>query len=66
MKNIFSFLLIVIFYFNTKAQTRIILEKYNGVYLIPCKVNGLNMRFVFDSVASDVKISLVEAIKALR
>jgi len=66
MKNIFSFLLIVILYLNANAQTRIILEKNNRVYLIPCQVNGLNMRFIFDSVASDVKISLVEALFMLK
>ena len=50
-----------VFCSNNYAQTRIILEKQNGVYLIPCKVNGLNMKFIFDSGASDVTISLTEA-----
>ena len=33
----------------------------NGVYKIPCKVNGLRMKFIFDTGASDVSISSIEA-----
>lgn len=34
----------------------------NGVYLIPCLVNGVKMDFVFDTGASNVCMSLTEAI----
>ena len=47
---------------SSTSQTRIVLEKSNGVYYIPCQVNGLNMKFIFDSGASDVTISLTEAL----
>ena len=48
------------------SQTTILLEKINGVYMVPCKLNGLNMKFVFDTGASDVTISLTEAIFMLK
>ena len=36
------------------------LEK-SGIYTIPCEVNGLKLRFIFDTGAADVHLSLVEA-----
>lgn len=36
------------------------LEK-SGIYTIPCEVNGLKLKFVFDTGAADVHLSLVEA-----
>lgn len=36
------------------------LEK-TGIYTIPCEVNGLKLRFVFDTGASEVHLSLIEA-----
>ena len=44
------------------AQERIpmTLEK-SGIYTIPCEVNGLKLNFVFDTGASVVHISLIEA-----
>lgn len=44
------------------AQERIpmTLEK-SGIYTIPCEVNGLRLNFVFDTGASAVHISLIEA-----
>ena len=35
--------------------------KENGVYKVQCKVNGLPLHFVFDTGASDVTLSIVEA-----
>lgn len=46
---------------NTYSQKIIKLEKINGVYKIPCKVNGIPMNFIFDTGASEVSISLTEA-----
>jgi clan AA aspartic protease (TIGR02281 family) len=37
------------------------MEKKGDLFLIPCKVNGLPMKFIFDTGASDVCISLTEA-----
>ncbi|MDA7803455.1 retroviral-like aspartic protease family protein [Crocinitomix sp.] len=34
----------------------------SGTYEIPCKVNGLALNFIFDTGASDVSISLTEAL----
>tara|TARA_R100000935_G_scaffold2360_1_gene6635 strand:+ start:144 stop:1922 length:1779 start_codon:yes stop_codon:yes gene_type:complete len=43
------------------SQTTINLDKTNGVYTVPCKVNGIPMNFIFDTGASNVTISLTEA-----
>jgi clan AA aspartic protease (TIGR02281 family) len=65
--NVCNYIFLIFFsicnFLNPSAfgQSRIILEKKNGIYLVPCQVNGLNMKFIFDSGASDVTISLVEA-----
>jgi clan AA aspartic protease (TIGR02281 family) len=63
MKKFFPF--VFVFYFNliefSFGQTTIQLEKQGGVYTVPCKVNGLELRFIFDTGASDVTISLTEA-----
>jgi clan AA aspartic protease (TIGR02281 family) len=37
------------------------MKREGGVSIIPCKVNGLNLSFIFDTGASDVTISLTEA-----
>ncbi|MDR1898094.1 MAG: retroviral-like aspartic protease family protein [Prevotellaceae bacterium] len=37
------------------------MKKQGGVYLVPIEVNGISMDFIFDTGASDVCISLVEA-----
>ncbi|MSP70357.1 MAG: hypothetical protein EXR20_08800 [Bacteroidetes bacterium] len=44
------------------CQTKITMEKKNGVYLIPCIVNGLKLNFIFDTGAGDVSVSLSEAV----
>lgn len=43
------------------AQIEFTANKTNGIYLIPCKINGVPMNFVFDTGASKVSISLTEA-----
>ena len=37
------------------------MKRMGGVSLIPCKINGLGLSFIFDTGASDVTISLTEA-----
>ena len=44
-----------------KSQTTIKMQSNGGVSLIPCKINGLSLSFIFDTGASDVSISLTEA-----
>lgn len=43
------------------AQIQFTANKANGIYHIPCKVNGVPMDFIFDTGASKVSISLTEA-----
>jgi len=39
------------------SQTAVKLSKEGGVYTVPCKVNGVPLKFIFDTGASDVLIS---------
>lgn len=43
------------------GQLVINMSKTNGIYTVPCKVNGLDLNFIFDTGASSVCISLTEA-----
>ena len=47
---------------NYGGSNKIKMESGSGVYFIPCKLNGLALNFIFDSGASDVSISLTEAL----
>lgn len=49
--------LIGLLYVPCNAQTTIQMEKVGGVYKIPCTVNGLKLKMIFDSGASSVCIS---------
>jgi clan AA aspartic protease (TIGR02281 family) len=62
MKRLFLLLLLLVCTFLAQAQTVIQMEKIGGVYYVPCTVNGLKLQFIFDTGASDVSISLSEAI----
>ena len=56
-------------YVNTKEKKRniskdkkvIYMKREGGVYKIPCKVNGVELEFIFDTGAADVSLSSVEA-----
>jgi aspartyl protease family protein len=48
--------------FDSKSKTIIKMTKRSGVYFIPCKINGSEMEFIFDTGASDITISLTEAL----
>ena len=37
------------------------MRKEGGVYHVPCKINGTEMEFIFDTGASDITMSLTEA-----
>ena len=56
-----SFIVIEFIFSYCLADTIIQMEEYNGVYKIPCTVNGAKMKFIFDTGASDVSLSQVEA-----
>lgn len=63
MKNlILTFLFVNTFSNQLFCQENIKMTKEGGVYTIPCVVNGLRLKFIFDTGASDVSISLTEAI----
>ena len=58
-----SLMLILLFHLVIAgtSQTVIKMRKENGVSVIPCKVNGLPLNFIFDTGSEDVSISLTEA-----
>ena len=47
---------------TTIQRIGIKMEKSGGVFTIPCYVNGVKMNFIFDTGASNVCISLTEAL----
>jgi aspartyl protease family protein len=48
---------------RTRGGKSIVKMNYeNGVYYVPCKINGTEMKFIFDTGASDISISATEAI----
>ncbi|WP_297514200.1 retroviral-like aspartic protease family protein [Flavobacterium sp.] len=61
MRQFLLILTTTFLHISTQAQTVIKMEREGGVSIIPCKVNGIPMSFVFDTGASDVTISLTEA-----
>lgn len=46
---------------NLFSQKVINMTKINGVYQVPCKVNGIPMNFIFDTGATNVSLSSTEA-----
>lgn len=54
-------IIIALFFSNIYSQKIIEMERINDVYQVPCKVNGIPMKFIFDTGASDVTISITEA-----
>ena len=66
MKKILVVFVVMMFTINCFSQTKIIMEQRGGVYEVPCTVNGLPLKFIFDTGASDVSISLAEAVFMLK
>ncbi|MBK5286230.1 MAG: retroviral-like aspartic protease family protein [Bacteroidia bacterium] len=62
IKFLIIFLLVIGGIHFSFSQTVIKMKKESGVYSIPCVVNGLKLRFIFDTGATNVTISLTEAI----
>ena len=60
-KRLISTLMMLMYFGMTFAQTSIQMEPYNGVYRIPCTLNGAKMKFVFDTGASNVCLSMTMA-----
>ena len=63
MKIKLSIIISILLFGNllSMGQVRIKMQKDGGVYKIPCVVNGLRLKFIFDTGASNVCISLSEA-----
>lgn len=67
MKIIFSILVYIIAWScPANSQTVVIMEKVGGVYTVPCAINGLKTKMVFDTGASNVSLSLNFANKLYR
>lgn len=60
-KRIITIIIILLSNLNSFSQVEIDLEEENGVYKIPCKVNSIPFKFIIDTGASNVTISLIEA-----
>ena len=48
--------------FDLNGKTSIKMTMRSGVYFVPCKINGSEMEFIFDTGASDISLSLTEAL----
>jgi clan AA aspartic protease (TIGR02281 family) len=66
LKNLLLISFIVLTSFFSVNGQVIPMEKKGGVYYIPCKVNGLGLKFIFDTGASTVSISSTEALFMLK
>jgi len=66
MKKLLVAIFVLMLNCKAIAQTKIYMTKESGVYTVPCKINGLSMKFIFDTGASDVSISMTEAIFMLK
>lgn len=58
MKKLLFLLIFLLSFGSVYANTQIQMEEYNGVYRIPCTLNGAKMKFIFDTGASNVCLSL--------
>ncbi len=57
MKHIIAIFLVLLSCLSISAEVRIHMEKEGGVYKVPCSVNGLKLKFIFDTGAANVCIS---------
>lgn len=62
MKRIYILFVMMMISMFSIAQEIITMRYENGVYTIPCTVNGLKLRFIFDTGAADISISATEAL----
>lgn len=51
---------------KVKGHAKVRMEKAGGVYLVPIKVNGLDLKFIFDTGASSICLSSAEALVMFR
>lgn len=64
----FYFLIISLLFCTTAIAQPVIIqmEKNRGIWEVPCKLNGIPMKFIFDTGASQVSISMTEALFLLK
>lgn len=65
LKKIFISTLLLLTVAFSFGQTTLKLKKDGGIYLVPCKINGLDFDLYFDTGASLVSLSLKEAKKLI-
>lgn len=58
LSRLVIYLIMVLFANTAWSDTVIQMEEYGGVYRIPCTVNGAKMKFIFDTGASNVCLSM--------
>lgn len=58
LSRLVIYLIMVLFANTAWSDTVIQMEEYGGVYRIPCTVNGAKMKFIFDTGASSVSMSI--------
>lgn len=51
---------------SIRKGTKVHMTKEGGVYMVPITVNGLDLRFIFDTGASSISISSAEAMVMYR
>lgn len=61
IKSIICCLLVTGISLNSFCQTTIKMKRHGNVFILPCKVNGLILKMIFDTGADDVSISLTDA-----
>ena len=61
MRRLIILFILIFPILSLSAHVRIKMQKEGGVFRIPCEVNGLRLKFIFDTGASNVAISLSEA-----
>ncbi|WP_437373813.1 retropepsin-like aspartic protease family protein [Maribacter litoralis] len=57
----YLFLLAFMIIYTSTSQIVIDANEENDIFLIPCKVNGVPLEFIFDTGATNVSISITEA-----
>ena len=66
MKQLLLFLFCMFYSYSCFGQVKITMERHGNVYYVPGKVNGLSMKFIFDTGASSICISAAEAAVMVR
>lgn len=59
-------IIMIVSFVDSFAQVTIQMDKRGNVYYIPGKVNGLDLEFIFDTGASNVCLSMTEALFMLK